>query len=124
MKNVQRMLELVAKEDEFLEWLNESKTLTKLGYTTGDIDTTEVPFAFEVAAKDYERAIMYFAGTRLWDDHQHAFREHKKYFCNHLRKPFSMSVVDFNNRMKQYGELLRHLPPPSTKRCHKSANAK
>jgi hypothetical protein len=29
-----------------------------------------------------------------------------------------MSIVDFNNRMKEYGKLLRHLPPPSTKCCN------
>ena len=118
------MLELTSKQDEFLTSLRENRTLTKLGYATGDTDNNEVSFAYEIAIKDYERAIMYFAGVKLWKNHRHTFREHKKYFCNHLRKPFSMSVVNFNNRMKQYRELLCHLPPPSSKKCHNSADAK
>ena len=34
-----------------------------------------------------------------------------------------MSIVNFNNQMKQYGELLRYLPPPSQKKCKKSVDA-
>ena len=35
-----------------------------------------------------------------------------------------MSIIDFTNRMKEYGELLRHLPAPSTRRCINSNGAR
>ena len=72
---------------------------------------------------DYKRAIMYHAGTKLWHNHRTAFREHKKYYCNQLRKPFSMSIVNFNTCMREYRALLCHLPPPSLKRGTKSFDA-
>ena len=124
IRNAEQLLELIAKQDVFLDWLNENKTLTKLGYATRDPNARELNIAYKVAVKDYEKAIMYWTGVKLWNDHRHAFRTHKKYFGNHLMKPFSMLIVDFNNCMKQYGELLCHLPPPSSKKCNKLADGK
>ena len=66
---------------------------------------------------------MYHAGIRLWHNHRTTFREHKKYYCNQLRKPFSMSVVNFNTHMREYRALLHHLPPLSSKRDTKSFDA-
>ena len=49
--------------------------------------------------------------------------ENKKYYCNQLRKPFSMSIVNFNTRMREYRALLCHLPPASSKRSTKPFDA-
>ena len=73
---------------------------------------------------DYERAIMYHVRTKLWHIRRTAVREHKKYYCNQLRKPFGMSIADFSNCMREYGALLRHLPPPSFKIVTRSFDAK
>ena len=35
-----------------------------------------------------------------------------------------MPITDFNNRMKEYGALLRHLPPPSSKNTTTSFEAR
>ena len=123
-KDPTRLIDLKTKQDEFLEWLKETRTLTRLGYANKDCDTVELKSAFTTAVNRYERAIEYHMGKQLWKKHQHAFRLHKKYFCNHLRKPFSMSIIDFTNRMKEYGELLRHLPAPSARRCTNSNGAR
>ena len=34
-----------------------------------------------------------------------------------------MPIINFNNRMREYGDALRYLPPPSQKGCKKSADA-
>ena len=124
IKDLTRMADLKTKQEDFLKWLKEAKTLTRLGYIPNDCDASGVKKAFVKAVNDYKRAIEYHMGKQLWKDHRHAFREHKKYFCNQLTKPFAMSIVNFNNRMREYGELLRHLPPPSTRRCTHSSQAR
>ena len=35
-----------------------------------------------------------------------------------------MSIINFNNQMKEYGELLRHLPVSSQRRCAVSTGAR
>ena len=92
----------------------------KLGYLNNEEENykdedDEVTSAHNHALVHYKRAIMYHLGTKLWDDHRNAFRLHKKYYCNHLMKPFGMTIANFSNCMKEYGALLRHLPPPSSK---------
>ena len=115
---------LKTQQDEFLEWLAEAKTLMKLEYITSlTVDQDEVLAAFEAAVRDYENSITYFCGQKLWKDHRNTFREHKKYFYNKIAKPFTMSVVDFNDRMREYGDTLRYLQPPSRKGSKKSADA-
>ena len=80
-----------------MDWLKEAKTLMKLGYAAKDYGISELRTAFANAINEYERAIEYHAGKQLWKDHREAFRLHKKYFCNQLTKPFTMSIVNFNN---------------------------
>ena len=77
------------------------KTLKRLGYVSKTTDIDKVHSAYTEAIVDYKRAIMYFAGIKLWHNHKNAFREHKKYYGNHLMKLYSMSIVNFNNQMKQ-----------------------
>ena len=117
------MLELTSKQNEFLAWFKQPKTLNKLRYASGDSNCDEINSAYEEAIADYKRFILYFAGIKLWSNHRNAFKEHKKYYCNHLRKSHNMSIVNFNNQMKKYRELLRYLPPPSQKKCKKSVDA-
>ena len=71
--------------------------------------------AYKEAAMDYKKAIIFFWGQKLWSHHRNTFREHKKYYFNQLRKPFGMSIVDFNNQMREYGDTLWYLQPPSQK---------
>jgi hypothetical protein len=66
---------------------------------------------------------MYFCGQKLWTDHRNTFREHKKYFFNKIAKPFTMCIVDYNDCMREYGDTLRFLQPPSRKGSKKSADA-
>ena len=106
---------LVSEQNEFLEWLKQKDTLMNLGYLNNKDEDNNVTSAHNHALVHYKRAIMYHLGTKLWNDHSNAFRLHKKYYCNHLLKPFGMTIAEFNNRMKEYGALLRHLPPPSSK---------
>ena len=116
------MLELRTQQDVFLAWLKQAKILKKLGYVTSvNIDNDEIDSAYKEATMDYEKSIMYFLGMKLWNNHRTAFREHKKYYCNQLRKLFSKSIVNFNDRMREYGDALCYLPPPSQKGCKKSA---
>ena len=114
---------LRSEQNEFLEWLKRTETLVNLGYLEDYVNDNDITSALDHALEHYERAIMYHIGTRTWDDHRNAFRLHKKYYCNHLMKPFSMKIADFNERMKEYGALLRHLPPPSSKTTHSSFEA-
>ena len=112
------------QQDEFLKWLKEPRTLFKLDYTTSaTAESAEVDTAYEEAIVDYENAIMFFCGQKLWKDHRNCFREHKKYYFNNVRKPFDMSIVDFNDRMREYGETLQHLQPSSRKGTKRSADA-
>ena len=99
---------LTLQQDEFLKWLEETKTLKKLEYV--DSVAAEEPVlehAHEEVFVDYENAIMFFCGQKLWEDHRNTFREHKKYFQNQITKPFGMAIVNFNDRMREYGDTLR-----------------
>ena len=78
-----------------MDWLGQTKTLKKLRYTEQDSDIDELKLAYKKVVMDYKRAIMYHARTKLWHNHRTAFREHKKYYGNQLRKPFSMSIIEF-----------------------------
>ena len=79
-------------------WLKEPKTFKKIGYVTSiDINRDEIDLAYKEAAMDYEKAIIFFCGQKLWSHHRNTFREHKKYYFNQLRKPFGMSIVNFND---------------------------
>ena len=119
-----QFVELKTQQDVFLTWLKQPKILKKLGYITSvNIDNDEINSAYKEATMDYKKSIMYYLGMKLWNNHRTAFREHKKYYCNHLRKPFSMSIVNFHDCMREYGDALCYLPPPSRKGCKKSANA-
>ena len=91
--------------------------------TEQNSDKHELKLAYEKAVMDYKRAIMYHTGTKLWHNNRSAFREHKKYYSNQVRKLFSMSIVDFNTRMRKYGALLSHLPPTSLKKDTRSFDA-
>ena len=115
---------LRSEQNEFLEWLKQNDTLTRLGYLNKYDRDNDVTSALDQALEHYERAIMYHLGTKTWDDHREAFRLHKKYYCNHLTKPFGMKIAEFNDRMKEYGALLRHLPPPSSKNATRSFEAR
>ena len=85
--------------------MKEPKTLKELAYITSiTADQNELDLAYEEAIMDYENAIMFFYGQNLWKDHRNSFREHKKYYQDQIRKPFGMSVVDFNDRMREYGD--------------------
>ena len=95
-----------------------------LGYLNNEDEDNNVTSAQNHALVHYKRAIMYHLGTKTWDDHREAFRLHKKYYCNHLTKPFGMKIADFNNRTKEYRALLRHLPPPSSKNATRSFEAR
>ena len=119
----QQTFNLTSNESKFLTQLKQPKILNKLGYVLKEPDDNKIDLAFEEAIEDYEKSIMYFAGIKLWSNHRSTFREHKKYYGNCLTKLFIMSIVNFNNRMKQYGELLHYLPPPSWRKCKKSADA-
>ena len=83
-------LKLMSQQNEFLDWLKQKTTLKKLRYVDSTNDKDELESAYEKAVMDYERAIMYHVGTRLWPEHRTAFRDHKKYYCNQLIKLFSM----------------------------------
>ena len=121
--NIQVTL-LKTQQDAFLTWLKEAKTLKKLDYAdsiTADQDVLDA--AYEEAIIDYENAIMFFCGQKLWKDSRNTFREHKKYYQNQIRKPFGMSIVDFNDRMREYGDTLRFLQPSSRKGSKRAADA-
>ena len=113
-------LKLLSQQNEFLEWLKLKTTLRKLRYIDNHSKDDEVESAYKSVVMDYERAIMYHVRTKLWHNHRTAIREHKKYYGNQLRKPFGMAIVDFNNRMREYGALLCHLPPLLSKIVTKS----
>ena len=107
---------LKTQQDSFLKWLKEVKTLKKLDYVTSiTADQAELDTAYKEAVMDYENVIMFFCGQKLWKDSRNTFREHKKYYQNQIRKPFGMSIVDFNDHMREYGDILRSLQPPSRK---------
>ena len=115
---------LKTQQDAFLKWLKEPKALKKLDYVTSTTaDQGELDSAYQEAIADYENAIMFFCGQKLWKDHRNTFREHKKYYLNQIRKPFGMSIVDFNDRMREYGDTLRFLQPSSRKGSKRSADA-
>ena len=115
----ERKKELLSKPDTFYEWLEQKQTLKQCGYIENyQASEEEIRLGFDKALLDYERAVMYYTGRRLWNNHRHAFRLHKKYFCNQLRKPYSMKIITFYDRMKLYAELLGHMHPPT----HKDAN--
>ena len=59
---------------------------------------------------------MLFYGKKLWEDHINTFHEHKKYFQNQITKPFGMSIVDFNDQIREYCDTLIFLQPPLRKR--------
>ena len=103
--------------------MGQPKVLKKLRYKEQNSNKDEIKSAYEKAVMNYKRAIMYHTGTKLWHIHRSAFREHKKYYGNQLRKLFSMTIISFNNCMKEYGDLLRHLPPLSLKKYKKSFDA-
>ena len=94
-----------------------------LGYLNNKGEDNNFTSAHNHALMHYEQAIMYHLGTKLWSDHRNAFRLHKKYYCNHLMKPFGMSIASFSNCMKEYRALLCHLPPPSSKNTTTSFGA-
>ena len=98
---------LKIQQDAFLTWLKDAKTLKKLEYVTSvTADQEELDTAHEEAVMDYENSIMFFCGQKLWKDSRNTFREHKKNYQNQIRKPFGMSIVDFNNRLREYGDIL------------------
>jgi hypothetical protein len=66
---------------------------------------------------------MDFGGQKLWTDHRNTFCEHQQYFFTKIAKPVTMSIVDYNDHMREYGDTLRHLQPPSRKGTKKSAEA-
>ena len=78
-------VKITTKQNEFLGWL-----LKKLRYVDNNNDNEVLGLAANRAVMDYERAIMYHVGARLWPEHRTAFRDHKKYYCNQLIKPFSI----------------------------------
>ena len=122
--NKSQKLKLLSQQNGFLEWLRLKTTLKKLRYADNHSEDDKVKLAYKNAVMDYERDIMYNVGTKLWHNHRTAFREHKKYYYNQLRKPFSMTVANFSNFMREYRALLRHLPPLSSKIVTKSFDAK
>ena len=123
-KESAKVTALKTQQDVFLTWLAEPKSLFKLNYISSlTADPAEVAASFESVVRDYENSIMYFCGQKLWKDHRNAFREHKKYFFNKIAKPFNMCIVDYNDRMREYGETLRYLQPPSRKGSKKAADA-
>ena len=80
------MILLKTQQDEFLVWMKEPKTLKKLVYVTSiTANQDELDLAYEEAAMDYEKAIMFFCGKKLWRDHRNTFREHKKYYFNQIK---------------------------------------
>ena len=110
--------------EEFLTWLKDAKTLFKLEYVESiNADQEDLDEAYEMAVADYEKAILYFCGQKLWKNHRSTFREHLRYYQNTITKPFNMPIVDFNDRMREYGDILRHLQPPAKKGNKKSADA-
>ena len=104
-------VKVTTQQNEFLGWLKQKSTLKKLRCVDNNNDDEVLGLAADRAVMDYERAIMYNVRTRLWPEHRTAFRDHKKYYCNQLIKLFSMTVSKFINCMREYGALLRHLPP-------------
>ena len=115
---------LKTQQEAFITWLEEPKTLMKLKYINSlTADPEVIAAGFESSVRDYENSIMYFCGQKLWKDHRNTFREHKKYFFNKIAKPFTMCIVDYNDRMREYGDTLRFLQPPSRKGSKKSADA-
>ena len=94
-------------QDTFLLWLKDTKTLMKLDYINKiAVDRAVLDEACEEAILDYENSIMFFCGQKLCKDSCNTFRQHKKYYQNQIRKPFGISIVDFNNRMREYGDTL------------------
>ena len=109
-------IKLITNQDGFLSWLKGPKVLKKLGYL-GNINSSpeEIEECYESAIIDYENAIMFYCGEKLWKNAKNSFNEHKKYYSTVIRKPFSMSIVDFNDRMREYGNMLSFLQPPTRK---------
>ena len=80
-KDATQVTSLKTQQDEFLTWMKETKTLKKLAYITSlTADQNDLDLAYEEAIIDYENAIMFFCGQKLWKDHRNSFREHKKYY--------------------------------------------
>ena len=65
IKNGKWVLELMSKQNEFLEWLKTPKTLKRLGYASETTNIHKVHSAYEEAIMDYKRAVMYFTGSKL-----------------------------------------------------------
>ena len=66
---------------------------------------------------------MFYCGEKLWKNSKNSFNEHKKYFSTVIRKPFSMSIVEFNDRMREYAHILSFLQPPTRKGSKGSSDA-
>ena len=78
-----QFVELKTQQNVFLTWLKQPKVLKKLGYVTSvHMDNDEIDLAYEEATIDYEKSVMYYLGTKLWNHHRTAFKEHKKYYCD------------------------------------------
>ena len=98
--------------------------MKKIGY----LDSTsapqeEVDECYERDIICYENAIMFYCGHKLWKNSRNTEREHRKYSFSTIRKRYTMSIVDFNNRMIEYGNTLEFLQPPTRKGHTKSSEA-
>ena len=95
-------------EDTFLSWLKDAKTLMKLDYINKTtVNRAVLDKAHEEAILDYENGIMFFCSQKLWKDFHNIFHQYKKNYQNQIRKPFGMSIVDFNDCIREYGDTLR-----------------
>ena len=64
-------INLIDRQDVFLDWLKGPKVLKKLGYL-GNTNSSQ-----EEINECYENAIMFYCGEKLWKNSRNSFNEHK-----------------------------------------------
>ena len=51
----------------------------------------------------------------MWRKHQSTFQDHVKYTHNDIVKPFSFSIPQFSEQVREMHNLAKYLPPPLMK---------
>ena len=110
---------------EFLSWLELDSTLQGMGYLLDSDENTDETYeeAKEQCFQDFEQYVYWYMGQKLFKGHRSTYTDHKKYFMNFLSKPYDESIVDFNNKMREYATSFAYLQPPSRKNCSNAADA-
>ena len=48
----------------------------------------------------------------MWRKHRNVYRDHLKYICNDIVRPFHVGILRYDERVQHMHDLVKHLPPP------------